>query len=46
MEDDETTISGAVEGSLPSITHANRIIILDEYFPRSTINLSPYTPVV
>jgi hypothetical protein len=35
-----------VEGSLPSITHANGITILDEYFPKSAINSSPYTPVV
>jgi hypothetical protein len=46
MEDDETTIGGAVEGSLPSITHANGITILDEYFPKSAIDSSPYTPVV
>jgi hypothetical protein len=46
MEDDETTVGGAVEESLPSITHADGITILDEYFPKSAIDSSPYTPVV
>ena len=46
IEDDETTIDRAVEGSLPLITHADRITILDEYFPKSAIDSSPHTPVV
>ena len=46
MEDDETTVGGAVEGNLPSITHADGITILDEYFPKSAIDSSPLTPVV
>jgi hypothetical protein len=35
-----------VKGSLLLITYADRITILDKYFPKSVINLSPYTPVV
>jgi hypothetical protein len=35
-----------VEGSLSLITYANRITILDKYFPKSAINLSPYIPIV
>jgi hypothetical protein len=46
IEDDETTIGGAVEGSLPLITYADGITILDKYFPKSAIDSSPYTPVV
>jgi hypothetical protein len=40
------TVGGAVEGSLPLITYADGITILDEYFPKSAIDSSPYTPVV
>jgi hypothetical protein len=46
IEDNKTTISGAVEGSLPSITYADGITILDKYFPKSAIDSSPHTPVV
>jgi hypothetical protein len=35
-----------VEESLPLITHANGITILDEYFLKSAIDSSPYTPMV
>lgn len=47
MEDnDETTVGRAVEGNLPSITHADGITIVDEYFPKSAIDSSPLPPVV
>ena len=46
IEDDETTVGGAVEEGLSSITHADGITILDKYFPKSAIDSSPYTPVV
>jgi hypothetical protein len=46
IEDNETTIGRVVEGSLPLITYANKITILDKYFPKSIINSSPYTPMV
>jgi hypothetical protein len=40
------TVGGAVEGDIPTITHADGITILDEYFPKSSINSSPLSPVV
>jgi hypothetical protein len=46
IEDNKTTIGRVVEGDLPSITHTNRITILDKYFPKSAIESSPYIPVV
>jgi hypothetical protein len=46
IEDNKTTIHRAVKGSLPLITYADRITILDKYFPKSAIDSSPYTPMV
>jgi hypothetical protein len=46
IEDNEMTISRAVEGNLPLITHADGITILDEYFPKSIIGSSPLAPMV
>jgi len=40
------TVNRAVKGNLPLITYANRRIILDNYFPKSAINLSPYMLIV
>src|SRR5450432_1932570 len=35
IEGDETTIGGALEGDLPTITYADGMTILDECFPKS-----------
>jgi hypothetical protein len=35
---DETTVGGTVDSDLPTITHADGMAILDEYFPKSAID--------
>jgi hypothetical protein len=46
IKGDETTISRALESSLSTITHTNGMVILDEYFPKSAIDLRPLNRVV
>ena len=43
---DETTVGGAVETDLPTITHADGMAILDEYFPISAIDSRPLNSAV
>jgi hypothetical protein len=44
--DNKTTVSRQVDSNLFTITHANRIVILDKYFPKSAINSRPVDSVV
>jgi len=46
IEVNETTISRIVESDLPIISYTNGIAILDEYFPKSAIDLRPLNSVV
>jgi hypothetical protein len=46
IKGDETTISGALESGLTTITHTDGMAILDEYFPKSAIDLRPLNRAV
>jgi hypothetical protein len=45
-EGDEATIGGALESDLPTITHADGMAILNEYFPKSAIDSRPLNGAV
>ncbi|KAN0101933.1 hypothetical protein V8E51_012443 [Hyaloscypha variabilis] len=42
----ETTVGGTVDCDLPVITHADGMVILDEYFPTSAVDLRTLNGVV
>jgi hypothetical protein len=42
----KTVVNKAVEGNLPLIIYINRIAILNKYFLKSFINLSPFILIV
>jgi len=46
IKGDETTISGALESDLPTISHTDGMAILDEYFPKSATDSRPLNSAV
>jgi hypothetical protein len=46
IEGNKTTISKAIKGGFCIITYANEITILDEYFPKSPVELRPLNSVI